>query len=61
MPEGRRWGGGLRDEGGLYIMTEDDLTMGGGHIAQYTSCNIEIHPKTYMILLTNVPPIDLKE
>lgn len=51
----------MRDEGGLYMMTEDDLTMGGGHIAQYTSCNIEIHPKTYMILLTNVPPIDLKE
>ena len=42
------------------MMMEDDLTLSGGHTVQYTDlvlqkCAVE----TYMILLTNVTPINL--
>ena len=41
------------------MVTEDGLTLGGDHIVQYTDlvsqkCTL----KTYIILLTNVPPIN---
>ena len=40
---------------GKYVVTEDGLTLGGGHTIPYTDhvphkCTLE----TYMILLTNV-------
>ena len=42
------------------MVTEDGLTLGGGHTIQYTDqlsqkCALE----TYVILLTNVTPINL--
>ena len=42
------------------MVMEDDLTLSGGHTVQYTDlvlqkCAVE----TYMILLTNVTPINL--
>ena len=47
-------------EGGLIPGERDELTLGGGHMGQYTacvpwSCTLE----TCVILLTNVPPTNL--
>ena len=44
------------------MVTEDGLTLGGGHTVQYTdhasqNCALE----TYTILLANVTPINLKK
>ena len=39
---------------------EDDLTLGGGHTMQYTDHVSQKCPlDTYMVLLTNVTPINL--
>ena len=42
------------------MVTEEDMTLGGGHTLQYTdhvsqNCTLE----TYIILLTNATPINL--
>ena len=48
-------------KGVTYMLTEEDLTLGGGHTMQYRhyvsqqKCILE----TYIILLTNVAPINL--
>lgn len=47
------WGG----KGVKYLVTGDDLTLGGGYTGQYTDdlfqkCSVE----TYMILITNASP-----
>ena len=49
-------------KGTMYMAISDDLTLGGGHTVQYTGhvsqkCTLE----TYIILLTNVTPINLME
>ena len=46
-------------KGTKYMVTEDDLTLDGGHTIQYTDhtsqkCTLE----TYVILSTNVIPIN---
>ena len=38
---------------------EGDLTLGGEHTIQYTDDGLQNHtPETYIILLTNVTPIN---
>ena len=39
-------------KGTKYMVREDDLALGGGHTMQYTL-------ETYIILLTNVTPVNL--
>ena len=42
------------------MVTEDDLTLGGGHTMQYTDhVSQNYTTETYIILLTNVTPINL--
>ena len=42
------------------MVTEDDLRLGGGHTMQYTDgVSWKCTPETYMVLLTNVTPINL--
>ena len=51
---------GMGVTGGQYMVIEDDLNLGGGHTMQYTDHVSEKYTlETYMILLTNVTPINL--
>ena len=52
LPEGRggRWGQ-KRVKGTKYIVTEDNVALGGGHIMQYTDhISHKFIPETYMTL-----------
>ena len=59
LPE-EKWGVGVAGvEGGLMVM-EDGLILGGGNTVKCTDILSEKYTlKTYMILLTNVNPINL--
>ena len=47
-------------KGAKYMVTEDDLTLGGGHTLQCTGhVSQKYMLETYIILLINVAPINL--
>ena len=59
LPEGSAWGE-ERVKGAKYMVTKDELTLGGGGTMLCTDyVSQKCTPKIYMILLTNVPPVNV--
>ena len=50
----------VKGKGAKYLLTQDDLTFGGGHTMQYTDhLSWKYTLETYIVLLNNVTPINL--
>ena len=59
LPDGKGMGGSMV-KWVKYMVTEDDLTLGGGHTLQCTGhVSQKYMLETYIILLINVAPINL--